>query len=90
MTWNGDAFPFPSWEADQDLNSAMQNSVNWYFQTIDSQLGINRVQEFLNKIEYGNQTTSSNLDLYWSDFSLKISPLEQVTLLKNLTQMNSI
>lgn len=25
MTWNGDAFPFPSWEADQDLNSAMQN-----------------------------------------------------------------
>ena len=30
----------------------------------------------------GNQTTSSNLDLYWSDFSLKISPLEQVTLLK--------
>ena len=60
----------------------MQNSVNWYFQAIDSQLGINRVQEFLNKIEYGNQTTSSNLDLYWSDFSLKISPLEQVTLLK--------
>ena len=50
MTWNGDAFPFPSWEADQDLNSAMQNSVNWYFQAIDSQLGINRVQEFLNKI----------------------------------------
>ena len=46
MTWNGDAFPFPSWEADQDLNSAMQNSVNWYFQAIDSQLGINRVQEF--------------------------------------------
>lgn len=36
----------------------------------------------MNKIEYGNQTTSSNLDLYWSDFSLKISPLEQVTLLK--------
>ncbi len=33
-------FPFPSWEADQDLNSAMQNSVNWYFQAIDSQLGI--------------------------------------------------
>ena len=84
MTWNGDAFPFPSWEADQDLNSAMQNSVNWYFQAIDSQLGINRVQEFLNKIEYGNQTTSSNLDLYWSDFSLKISPLEQVTLLEKI------
>ena len=82
MAWNGEHFSYSAWENDQDLNSAMQNSVNWYFQTMDSQLGLNKIQEFLNEIEYGNQTTSSNLDLYWSDFSLKISPLEQVTLLK--------
>ena len=49
---------------------------------MDSQLGLNKIQEFLNEIEYGNQTTSSNLKLYWSDFSLKISPIEQVELLK--------
>ena len=82
MAWNGEHFSYSAWENDQDLNSAMQNSVNWYFQTMDSQLGLNKIQEFLNEIEYGNQTTSSDLKLYWSDFSLKISPIEQVELLK--------
>ena len=82
IAWNGEHFSYSAWENDQDLNSAMQNSVNWYFQTMDSQLGLNKIQEFLNEIEYGNQTTSSNLKLYWSDFSLKISPIEQVELLK--------
>ena len=36
MTWDGEDYPFDVWETDQDLNSAMQSSVNWYFQTIDS------------------------------------------------------
>ena len=39
FTWNGEPYPFHSWEADQDLTSAIHNSVNWYFQAIDSQAG---------------------------------------------------
>ena len=82
---DGDAFPFPSWEADQDLNSAMQNSVNWYFQAIDSQLGINRVQEFLNKIRIWKPRQPVQIWIYTGPiFSLKISLLEQVTLLKKI------
>lgn len=82
MTWNGEDYPFDSWEADQNLKSAMHNSVNWYFQTIDSRVGFDSVKAFLQTIGYGNQNTSTNLDLYWTDFSLKISPIEQVELLK--------
>lgn len=82
MTWNGEDYPFDSWEADQDLNSAMHNSVNWYFQTIDSQVGFDSVKSFLQDIGYGNQITSNDLDLYWTDFSLKISPIEQIELLQ--------
>lgn len=82
MTWNGEDCPFDSWETDQDLKSAMHNSVNWYFQTIDSRVGFDSVKAFLQTIGYGNQTISTNLDLYWTDFSLKISPIEQVELLK--------
>ena len=82
MTWNEEDYPFDSWEADQDLNSAMYNSVNWYFQTIDSQLGFDSIKSFLQDIGYGNQITSSDLDLYWTDFSLKISPIEQIELLQ--------
>ncbi len=82
MAWSGEEYPFEAWESDQDLNSAMQSSVNWYFQRIDRMAGFSRVKSFWQKIGYGNQQIGSSLDLYWNDFSLKISPIEQVELLK--------
>ena len=88
FTWNGEPCPFESWESDQDLTSAMHNSVNWYFQAIDSQAGFQSVKTFLQTINYGNQNTGTNLNLYWTDFSLKISPIEQVELLQNFCQNN--
>ncbi len=75
-------------EADQDLTSAIHNSVNWYFQAIDSQAGFEAVRTFLQTINYGNQNTGTNLNLYWTDFSLKISPIEQVELLQDFYQNN--
>ena len=88
FTWNGEPCPFESWESDQDLTSAIHNSVNWYFQAIDSQAGFEAVRTFLQTINYGNQNTGTNLNLYWTDFSLKISPIEQVELLQNFYQNN--
>ena len=88
FTWNGEPYPFNSWEADQDLTSAIHNSVNWYFQAIDSQAGFEAVRTFLQTINYGNQNTGTNLNLYWTDFSLKISPIEQVELLQDFYQNN--
>lgn len=82
MTWNGEDYPFNAWESDQDLSSAMYSSVNWYFQNIDNIVGMDNVKSYLQDIGYGNQQTSNNTDLYWTDFSLKISPIEQVELLK--------
>ena len=57
--WNGEPYPFHSWEADQDLTSAIHNSVNWYFQAIDSQAGFEAVRTFLQTINYGNQNTGN-------------------------------
>ena len=64
------------------------NSVNWYFQAIDSQAGFEAVRTFLQTINYGNQNTGTNINLYWTDFSLKISPIEQVELLQDFYQNN--
>lgn len=82
MAWNGDDYPFDTWKSDQDLNSALHNSVNWYFQSIDGIAGGKRVKTFLKKIGYGNQTVGNDLNYYWADSSLRISPMEQVELLK--------
>ncbi len=83
MTWDGTSYPYEAWEANQNLNSAMQNSVNWYFQSLDLQLGLTAIRSFLQDIQYGSQTISHDVSSYWMDDSLKISPIEQVELLKD-------
>ncbi|MDE5776959.1 MAG: BlaR1 family beta-lactam sensor/signal transducer, partial [Lachnospiraceae bacterium] len=84
MTWNGTDYPFETWNADQDLYSAMQFSVNWYFQNIDEQLGTSALRNYVKKIGYGNENINSDLSSYWMQSTLKISPIEQVELLTDL------
>lgn len=89
IAWNGESYPFKAWNADQTLRSAMSSSVNWYFQTIDEQLGAASVYNYIQKIGYGNGNMSDDLSTYWMESSLEISPIEQVELLARL-QNNSL
>ncbi len=84
LSWNGTRYPYDAWNADQTLESAMTNSVNWYFQTLDRQMGLESARSFLREIDYGNQTAEGDISSYWLDSSLKISPVEQVELLRKL------
>ena len=88
ITWNGETYPFESWNADQTLQSAMDSSVNWYFQAMDEQLGFSNVYSYIQEIGYGNENMSGDFSTYWMESSLEISPLEQVELLTKL-QNNS-
>lgn len=88
IAWNGESYPFEAWNTDQTLQSAMNSSVNWYFQAIDEQLGASDVYSYLQKIGYGNENMSGNFSTYWMESSLEISPIEQVELLTKL-QNNS-
>ena len=88
IAWNGESYPFEAWNADQTLQSAMNSSVNWYFQTVDEQLGASDVYSYIQEIGYGNENMSGDLSTYWMESSLKISPIEQVELLTKL-QNNS-
>lgn len=45
--------------------------------------GIKDIQTYLEKINYGNRDISSGISNYWLESSLKISPIEQVNLLKD-------
>lgn len=84
MAWDGTNYPFEAWNADQDLYSAMESSVNWYFQEIDRQIGVSALRNYVKKIGYGNENINSDLSSYWMQSTLKISPVEQVELLKDL------
>lgn len=84
LAWNGEVYPFEAWNADQTLQSAMHSSVNWYFQTVDRQLGADVLSDYMQKIGYGNQDMRGGISNYWLESSLKISPIEQVELLVKL------
>lgn len=81
IEWNHAIYPFEAWNTNQTLQSAMSNSVNWYFQAIDKQLGLSSLNSYIQKIKYGNEMINGDLSSYWLESSLKISPIEQVELL---------
>lgn len=84
IEWDGEIYPFDTWNTDQTLQSAMVSSVNWYFQALDKQLGTDNVHSYIQKIGYGNKSVSGDLSTYWMESSLKISSIEQVELLTKL------
>ena len=88
IAWNGESYPFEAWNADQTLQSAMASSVNWYFQSVDEQLGTTSVYDYIKEIGYGNENMSGDFSTYWMESSLKISPIEQVELLTQLQNNN--
>ena len=88
IAWNGENYPFEAWNADQTLQSAMASSVNWYFQSVDEQLGTASVYDYIKEIGYGNKNMSGDFSTYWMESSLKISPIEQVELLTQLQNNN--
>ena len=62
MAWDGTEYSIDAWNSDQDLDSAMGNSVNWYFQSIDHQAGYSEVAGFYHEIGYGNEDVSGGID----------------------------
>ncbi|OUQ59618.1 hypothetical protein B5E58_04060 [Tyzzerella sp. An114] len=87
MNWDGVLRYYDEWNRDLDLYGAMKYSANWYFDKINSINGIENVQNDLIKIGYGNCDFSGGNDC-WLESSLKISPLEQVDILKDFYTNN--
>ncbi|WP_221568379.1 BlaR1 family beta-lactam sensor/signal transducer [Alkalihalobacillus sp. TS-13] len=82
IKWNGLQYPYDSWNMDQNLSTAMTNSVTWYFQELDKRIQLDSIQAYLKEIGYGNYDVSGGIEQYWLESSLKISPIEQVQLLR--------
>ncbi|MGG0670816.1 BlaR1 family beta-lactam sensor/signal transducer [Lederbergia citrisecunda] len=80
MKWTGTKYPYASWNTDQNLSTAMKNSVSWYFQELDERIPRETTQAYVDLMGYGNNDLTGGSD-YWLESSLKISPVEQVQLL---------
>ncbi len=84
LTWDGIQYPYDSWNSDHDLQSALRDSVNWYFQTMDNEIGYERLKAYIKQIGYGNEDISGGVKAFWLESTLKISAVEQVMQLQKL------
>ena len=86
ISWDGTQFPISVWNQDHTLKTAFQDSVVWYYQELARRIGRERMQHYIDAVEYGNQNLGPNVDSFWLDGSLQISADEQVEFLKRLYQ----
>jgi bla regulator protein BlaR1 len=84
LPWDGAKQPFEAWNRDQTMRSAFAVSCLWYYQELARRAGIERMDQFLKAIPYGNQDTSGGITNFWLSSSLKISADEQVEFLQRL------
>lgn len=82
--WDGTEYPIPEWNKDHTLSSAMKDSVVWYYQDVARDIGKERMQKYIGKVGYGNQIIGEEIDMFWLDGSLQISPQEQLDIVRKL------
>ena len=90
FSWNGEKYPIDAWNQDLNMADAIKLSAFWYFQSIAKQVGSKRMKEFLQAIHYGNEDITGGLTVFWQQSSLKISPKEQVELLRRIWKNQTI
>lgn len=94
MDYDGTVYPNDSWNKNLGLKDAFQESCIWYFRKVIDKVGPEKVQEYLDNLEYGNCDISEwngsginplpDLNGFWLESSLKISPKEQVEVLARI------
>jgi beta-lactamase class D len=84
--WDGTKYFIDAWNKDQTLASAICNSVNWYYDKVSAKVGKANMKKWIDKMNYGNKDMmgKSHKGEDYLPMSLKISPMEQIDLLKKM------
>lgn len=94
MEYSGMKYPIDTWNSNLTLGEAFENSCVWYFRQVVDKVGQENIQSMLAELQYGNRDISEwngsnvnslpELNGFWLESSLKISPLQQVNVLHNI------
>lgn len=77
FAWDGKARALKSWEKDMTLAQAMQASAVPVYQTLARRIGLPLMQKELHRVGYGNAQIGSQVDRFWLDGPLKITPQQE-------------
>lgn len=82
LKWDGKPRAMKIWEDDLTLKQAFQHSCVPCYQKIAREIGLSRMKDNFNKLDYGNMdVNASNLDKFWLEGKSKINQFQQVDFL---------
>jgi len=76
--WNED------WNKDLSMEQAFKVSALPYYQEVARRIGRDTMKQWIDSLHYGNMNIGNRIDSFWVDNSLKVSPDEQLGLVKRL------
>jgi beta-lactamase class D len=95
LTWDGIRRKIanqdsPSWNHDTNLRQAFKDSTVWFYQVLARRAGHERMQQWIDKVGYGNRQIggANDIDRFWLQGPLKITPKAQIEFLQRLYQNN--
>ena len=87
LPYRSDAPPFsPAWEKDMGLREAMVVSNVPIYQELARRIGLTRMTEAVNRLDYGNRSVGQQVDTFWLRGPLAISAVEQIRFLDRLAR----
>ncbi|NJK49747.1 class D beta-lactamase [Candidatus Gracilibacteria bacterium] len=90
LTWDGIHRQIDAWNRDTNLRQGFKNSTVWFYQVLARRAGRDRMQEYIDKVGYGNRQigTDKDIDRFWLQGPLKITPKAQIEFLQRLYRNN--
>jgi len=90
IKWDGKVRIFPGgdtakdWNKDMGMTEAFKVSCLPYYQEVARRIGKDTMRAWIDSIGYGNKNINGPVDSFWINNTLKISPDEQLGLVKRL------
>lgn len=84
IKWDGVKRQREEWNKDLTMKEAFKVSAVPYYQEVARRVGKDSMKMYIDSIGYGNKNIEGPIDSFWLNNKLKISPDEQLGLLKKL------
>ena len=84
IKWNGVNNKIAEWNKDLTMKEAFKVSAVPYYQEVARRIGRDTMQQWLDTLKYGNMKITGPIDSFWLNNTLRISPDEELGLVKKL------
>jgi beta-lactamase class D len=82
--WDGVTRSIEAWNRDHTMRTAIAASAVPVYQEIARRIGAERMQKYVDLLEYGNRDIGGGIDQFWLTGALRIDPVQQVDFVDRL------